>query len=369
MEVTTEHYQGIRAKNFYGRYITNYELENFLGRFSDQFTVDGQGLSVEMRPIYNIKMGHGKKKVLMWSQMHGNETTTTKAVMDLLSFLVSGHKLATKILGDCTISIVPILNPDGAAAYTRVNANQVDLNRDARDRSQPESTFIRGLYDNFKPDYCFNLHDQRTIFNVGQTASPATVSFLAPAADEDRTETLSRKMSMRIIIRMNTLLQTMIPGCVGRYDDSFNANCIGDTFQMLGTPTVLVEAGHAPGDYQREITRKYIFFAILEALTAISEQNFRSVEVQEYHNIPNNEELYYDLLVHNIDLVSQDYNKGDSAGVLYKEVLKENKIHFEPYIEESGSLSHKLGHEVLDCKNASDLEILKKRREVYALFV
>ena len=40
-------------------------------------------------PIHRIRIGTGKTKVLMWSQMHGNESTTTKSVFDLLRYLQS----------------------------------------------------------------------------------------------------------------------------------------------------------------------------------------------------------------------------------------------------------------------------------------
>ena len=39
------------------------------------------------RPIYGLKLGEGSHKVLAWSQMHGNETTTTKACLDLVEYL------------------------------------------------------------------------------------------------------------------------------------------------------------------------------------------------------------------------------------------------------------------------------------------
>ena len=32
------------------------------------------------------------------------------------------------------------------------------------------------------------------------------------------------------------------------------------------------------------------------------------------------------------------------VAIMYKEVLKDNRIHFEPYIAEIGDLSHKYGH-------------------------
>jgi hypothetical protein len=47
--------------------------------------------------------------------------------------------------------------------YTRLNANEVDLNRDSQNLTQPESKVLREIFDLFQPHYCFNLHDQRTI--------------------------------------------------------------------------------------------------------------------------------------------------------------------------------------------------------------
>jgi hypothetical protein len=44
--------------------------------------------------------------------------------------------------------------------YTLENANKVDLNRDSQALTVRVST---SCFEEFKPDYCFNLHDQRTI--------------------------------------------------------------------------------------------------------------------------------------------------------------------------------------------------------------
>src|SRR5690606_13406057 len=115
--------------------------------------------------------------IMLWSQMHGNETTTTKALFDVLNTF----KTQNSILDACTILIIPILNPDGAEVYTRLNANNVDLNRDAQNLSQPESRVLRDCFNRFKPNFCFNLHGQRTIFSVDNTSQSATVSFLSPA--------------------------------------------------------------------------------------------------------------------------------------------------------------------------------------------
>ena len=317
--------------------------------------------------LYSVSLGEGPIKILMWSQMHGNETTTTKAVLDLISFFGNNDSISEELLQKCSLEIIPILNPDGAEAYTRVNANEIDLNRDARELSQPESKLLRKLYEEFRPNFCFNLHDQRTIFSAGDSGKPATVSFLAPACDEERSITSSRETSMQLIARMSNALQTKIPGQVGRYDDAFNPNCVGDSFQLLGTPTVLFEAGHAPGDYQRETTREYIFLALLEAIAGIASDELKQQEIADYAAIPENRKLFFDVLIHNAHLVQPKYEKALSLGIIYKEVLKEGAIQFEAYIETTGDLSAHFGHLEYDCLHPSDLENLKAKRSIYAL--
>src|SRR5690606_2236569 len=170
-------YETVKQTSLVGRYITPMDIDPYLDSLTSEFDVRQVGKSVQGRTIRSITLGNGPIRIMMWSQMHGNESTTTKSVLDLINYLRAGSELARLILKNCTIAIIPMLNPDGAIAYTRVNANAVDLNRDAQDRTQPESIALHELYQNFKPDYCFNLHDQRTIYNVGDTPKPATVSF------------------------------------------------------------------------------------------------------------------------------------------------------------------------------------------------
>src|SRR5690606_16971219 len=90
------------------------------------------GSSETGQNIYGLKLGKGSYKILIWSQMHGNESTTTKAMMDLLSVLDKNEDLREFVFQKYTLFIIPILNPDGAVAYTRQNANMADLNRDAK---------------------------------------------------------------------------------------------------------------------------------------------------------------------------------------------------------------------------------------------
>ncbi len=340
-----------------GRYVVNERIIEFLNAKSQNNLIKTEGYSVEERPIKSITLGTGPSKVLMWSQMHGNESTTTKGVLDLLNFLGSETDLAKSILKACTLKIITMLNPDGAAKYTRVNANEIDLNRDAQDQSQPESRILRAVFEGFSPDFCFNLHDQRTIFGVGENPKPATVSFLAPPHDAARSISKTRAISMKLIVAVNKALQHHIPGQVGRYDDSFNANCVGDTFQMLNVPTILFEAGHYQNDYQREKTRMYIFYALLASLDYIGKGEIDNYQQQGYFDIPENKKPFFDILVKN---VSRDGSLAfEDVGLIYSEELKGSNIIFEPKVDKRGDLSAFIGHKTYNCSNENDVKLMK----------
>ncbi|MEM9361562.1 MAG: M14 metallopeptidase family protein [Bacteroidota bacterium] len=352
-----------------GRYVTlSHLLKKWMPNLPEG-SFQEIGTSENGRPIYSVNMGMGSKKILMWSQMHGNESTTTKAVLDLVNFLNSDSDVSIKILENCQLTILPLLNPDGAESYTRVNGNSIDLNRDAQNRSQTETRVLWSVFNAVQPDFCFNLHDQRTFFNVGNTNKEATVSFLSPASDSARSLTNSRVQSMKLIVGMNSRLQQDIPGQIGRYDDAFNANCIGDSFQMEKVPTVLFEAGHYPNDYQREETRRFIFLALLEALDIISSNKLDDFDVSGYAKIPENRKRFFDVLVKNADVINPNIKTGHSIGIRYEEVLKHKTIVFHPKIVEKGMLKDFYGHLELDLINPIDFDSLSKQKEILDLLI
>ncbi|WP_299764664.1 M14 family zinc carboxypeptidase [uncultured Dokdonia sp.] len=352
METLLNWHKKNHEKRLYGRYIHVANILEILQELPSDFEVKKQGVSVENKPIHTVTIGTGKIKILLWSQMHGNESTTTKALFDLFLAFQDPNAVYdfTAILSSCTLCIVPILNPDGAAAYTRVNANQVDLNRDAQNRSQPESNLLWSIYKEFEPDFCFNLHGQRTIFGFEDTGKPSILSFLAPSANVERSVTLSRKRSMQVIAHIHNVLSPYLPGNIGLYDDGFNHNCAGDTFQADGTPTILFEAGHYPNDYDREITRQFVFMAIVAALEHISSPVF--VDENMYFTIPEHQKCYCDILFKN----SLD---GD-IGIQYTEKLTRNTIAFIPEFSSKDTTSSMFGHRVID---ASGLKIKKLLEE------
>lgn len=331
-----------------GRYITLESIEPLLKKEYPQCQIEIIGKSVLDKPIYKYQVGIGKTRVFLWSQMHGNESTTTKALFDLLNVIHCDSDFGKQVLDNFTLCILPMLNPDGAQLYTRENANKVDLNRDSQDLSQPESVLLRKTFEEFKPHFCYNLHDQRTIFGVDSSGKPATVSFLAPAFNEARDMNASRLKAVNLIAGMNTVLQQFIPGQVGRFDDSFNINCIGDTFQFLGVPTVLFEAGHYPQDYDREETRKYIFIALVSSFKILIENDIVINKIDNYLSIPQNRVVFYDFIYKNIKIYYDGIEKLTSFAVQYKEELIENNLFFNAYIVKIDNLEDYFGHTEYD---------------------
>lgn len=343
-----------------GRYIFSGHILPIIKKHQEKFHVEVIGTSVLGENIHAIKIGTGPKKIFMWSQMHGNESTTTKAVFDLCNVFANSTSDEVKnILNNCIIAIIPMLNPDGAKAYTRTNANNIDLNRDAQVRTQPESVVLRTYFDEFQPHFCYNLHGQRTIFGAGNSNHSATVSFLAPAQDQNCSITDTRKKAMDIIVTMNENLQQQIPDQVGIYDDAFNLNCVGDAFQSLDVPTILFEAGHYANDYQRERTREFIFQSLLVALDYVASKDIKGSNYGLYAKIPQNQKCFYDIIIRNTVV----NNQITDVAIQYQEKLIDNSIEFLPIVEKISSLKEFFGHKEVDANGNRVLTV--EEQEVY----
>ena len=342
-------YSLFKAKEISGRYVKFSHIEPLLKEVEETHSVKQIGLSTNGIPIHTVTAGQGVLKVLAWSQMHGNESTTTKALFDVFKAmqLFSDEPVIKLINEKITIKVIPMLNPDGALNYTRENANQTDLNRDALRLKEVESKILRKTFMDFDPNFCLNLHDQRTIFSAGLNPVPATLSFLTPAMDEKRIIYPERIISMKIIAAMAADLEILLPTQIGRYSDEFNPNCTGDTFQSLGKPTILFEAGHSPGDYHREKTRQYVAAAILSSLVNIATGNWKNYDLENYLKIPENNKLFYDLILRNAVVNGEIQD----VAIQYKEVLSNNEIEFQPLVEKVGASLPFFCHKEIDCEN------------------
>ena len=115
----------------FGRWIRLSDITPLILKHEKNTIVKQIGSSEQQRPIYSIQLGTGKKKILIWSQMHGNESTGTKSIFDLLNILTqSSAPCVQQILNACTLQIIPMLNPDGVInGNYRCSLAGVDLNR------------------------------------------------------------------------------------------------------------------------------------------------------------------------------------------------------------------------------------------------
>lgn len=261
--------------------------------------------SVEGRPIYSIKMGTGPVKVMMWSQMHGNESTATRALLDLLNFNESPNRFGEQwrqILEKLTVIIVPIINPDGTARFIRRNALDIDLNRDAREFVSPEAQLLKRLFQEIKPDFGFNLHDQKRHYNIMDTPRPSSISFLAPAFNAAEEINNTRGRAMQLIACLSQELQKVIPGRVGIYNDSFAPRAFGDYAQSLGISTVLVESGWQAYDMEKEGIRKLNFCMLISGLQTIASKGYEDKTVEDYEGIPLNDDKMLDVLIRGASL-------------------------------------------------------------------
>ena len=320
------------------------------------------GRSVKGLPIIELKIGNGNKNILMWSQMHGNETSTTRAILQLIPWLLLTPQ--SGFLKTFSLYIIPQLNPDGAKLYTRHNANNIDLNRDAMNLSEPESLALNKAINRISPYLALNLHGQRTIYGAGDSGKPATLSFLAPSADENRSITPAREKAMNIIIDIKKGLNKELPDGIARYNDTYNSNCVGDLFTSLGIPTILFEAGHHPDDYDRTIVTNYIFKAFQLLLKSLTKKS-NNYSTDEYFKIPENIENFTDLLISNVDIVYDDkVYKNQQLAIQYLEKLDTNKINFVPIFKKFDNNLPYIGHRHLNLKGKRAKILFKLNEEV-----
>ncbi|HEX2190485.1 MAG TPA: M14 family zinc carboxypeptidase [Longimicrobiaceae bacterium] len=292
-----------RVEAIASRRFTHRELWDALGPLVDGaagMRREEVGRSAEGRPIHAVRYGAGPTRVLLWSQMHGNESTATMALADVLRFLAEEpeHPLARRLAERLTVVAVPMLNPDGAERFQRRNALGIDVNRDARALATPEGRALRELQRTLRPDFGFNLHDQDVRARVGASDDRlAAIALLAPPFDAARSHNPVRDRARRVAAVVRGAVEPLVAGHVTRYDDSYNPRAFGDGMQRWGTSTVLIESGGWRGDPEKQYLRRVNFVALLAALDAIATGAFAAADPAAYESLPANGRPVNDLLV------------------------------------------------------------------------
>jgi murein peptide amidase A len=125
------------------------------------------GSSVQNRPIECLRFGDGPEAILVLAAIHGDESIGTPLAYKLVEYLQKDRRL----LQNRTILIIPVTNPDGCAAATRENANEVDLNRNfpaanriniteygTKPLSEPEAVALKEVIQTYHPARVVSIH-------------------------------------------------------------------------------------------------------------------------------------------------------------------------------------------------------------------
>jgi hypothetical protein len=272
----------------------------------NQFIFEKIGASLEGRSINLITTGTGPFRVMLWSQMHGDEPTATAALFDVFEYL-RRHKddpVVRRIQSALTLYVIPMVNPDGAERFQRRNAQGIDINRDALNLQTPEGHVLKSVRDRFNPRIGFNLHNQSWNTSVGDPPKPASISLLSVAYDKPRTENAGRKLTKKICAVIRDAIEPFASGQIGRYDDEYEVRAFGDNITLWGTPVVLIETGPFPAAEPDPALVRLNFIGILAALDALATGHVNKADPKRYESLPINETRMFYVLVKNASVLT-----------------------------------------------------------------
>jgi len=341
-------YEEFKEESIETRRFKHQDIQPLIDSLKGQkdFEITVLGRSIQGRNISMISVGEGETQILLWSQMHGDESTATASTFDIINYLKNNKAF----LKNVKVHFIPMLNPDGAELFNRRNAIGIDINRDALRLQSPESKLLKKVRDSLDADFGFNLHDQSKYYNAKETSKPATISFLAPAFNFEKDINQTRGDAMRVIAKMNDVLQRYVRGQIGRYSDDFEPRAFGDNMQKWGTSTILIESGGHFDDPEKQFIRKLNYVSILSAIDIIATQSFKTTTLDKYLSIPKNDRKLFDLKIENLTFSYLGLNFNVDLGINQLEI--ENKNHTDFYyqgrISDIGDLSTHYGYETLD---------------------
>lgn len=143
------------------------------------------GRSVDGRPLIGYRGGQGTDLVVAMTRQHPPETTGATAFRAFVERLLSNDADAVVFRQTHRIVLAPVPNPDGVIrGHWRWGAGGMDLNRDWRDFTQPEtqtlSAFIQGEAANRRTIAFFDFHStaRNVVYAPPLDAPSPTIDFL-----------------------------------------------------------------------------------------------------------------------------------------------------------------------------------------------
>jgi hypothetical protein len=314
---------------------------------SPALRVEEIGKSMQGRSIRTVTFGEGKTKALLWSQMHGDESTATMALADIFNYLAApgSDPIRDRLKKNLTIVFIPMLNPDGAQVFQRRNAAAIDINRDARRLSTPEARALKAERDRLLPDFGFNLHDQNARTRVGPNGKQAGIALEVPAFSEAGTYNDVRTRGRLVAATLADMFESQIPGRVAKYDETFNPRAFGDNMQKWGASTVLIESGALPDDPEKQKLRMLNAAAILSVLDAIGNGNYAHADPASYESLETNHGGAHNILVMGGKLVLP----GEAPIVMDLAIDYDDAVaHRGPRLRDAGDLREEVAIDTVD---------------------
>ena len=131
-----------------------------------------------------------KTRVFICAGQHGNEYNAVRSILALCKSLSEGKNAG--LLKKCVIVVVPIVNPDGIAARSRLNAQGIDINRDWAMLRTRETQYVHQLIKAWKPQVLIDAHEW-----TEQSAIPGNGIELAHSSSYAQNEAMA-KMAYRV---------------------------------------------------------------------------------------------------------------------------------------------------------------------------
>ena len=228
-----------------------------------RMTLTSIGRSVQGRKLWMVTLGMGgPKRVFYLCRQHGHEPASTEGALALMKELVESDDDTppASYLQTVTVYVVPMANPDGAEAFLRHNAHDVDLNRDWLRRTQPETRALYAEISRLHPDLMTDQHelypnDTRPDFTeVVAAGSGATPSVIATALSAQAA--VSGLMQAEGFPVVSHTITDMHPARLAHRFYSIK----------LGVPTVLFETNRLTGSGRTVAARAAAQEAFMQAI-------------------------------------------------------------------------------------------------------
>ena len=261
-------------------------------RYPGRLKLEEVGRSVQGRKIHLVTLGSGPRRILLWSQMHGDEPSATPALLDLADTLLASDEPEPRaILEGLTLL-------DGADAQPRRGRALRPAQR-AGDRHQPRRPPPRDAGGARCSRPCATV-SSRSSASTSTTrtggprsatpASSSTISLLAVSGDREGTLTPGRARAKRVCSAIARALEPFVPGGIGRYDEDWNPRAFGDNVTAWGTPVVLIESGGIPPGRPLSDLTRLNYVALLTVLHGLVRDDLRGESPDLYESLKRNDD-------------------------------------------------------------------------------